>query len=65
MIAELVITSGTLEATVPKLELEGLQLDLQRVERHIASARVTGTSGVGELARERQSILDEIRKKMA
>lgn len=64
LIAELVITSGQLEATPAKLELEGLQLDLQRVERRIASARVTGATGVGELAKERQTILDEIRRKM-
>ena len=46
LIAELVVRSGALEATPAKLELEALQLDLHRLERHISSARVTGASGV-------------------
>ena len=40
LIAELVVRSGALEATPAKLELEALQLDLHRLERHISSARL-------------------------
>jgi DNA primase len=64
LIAELVVTSGGLEATPGKLELEALQLDLHRLERHISSARLTGTTGVGALAIERQRVLDEIRHRL-
>ncbi len=64
LIAELVVTSGALEATTGKLELEALQLDLHRLERHISSARVTGATGVTALAAERQKVLDEIRHRL-
>jgi len=64
LVAELVITSGGLEATSAKLELEALQLDLHRLERHISSARLTGGTGVRELAVERQRVLEEIRHKL-
>jgi DNA primase len=64
LVAELVITSGGLEATLAKLELEALQLDLHRLERHISSARLSGGTGVRELAMERQRVLDEIRHKL-
>ena len=39
LVAELVIRAGDLEATPQKLEIEALQLDLRRLERHIARAR--------------------------
>ena len=42
LVAELVIRAGQLEATPAKLELEALQLDLSRLDRLIADARVTG-----------------------
>jgi DNA primase len=64
LVAELVITSSGLEATLPKLELEALQLELHRLERHISSARLSGGTGVRELAVERQRVLDEIRHKL-
>jgi DNA primase len=58
-----VVGPRDLEATPEKLELEALQLDLHRLERHISSARLSGT-GVRELAMERQRVLDEIRHKL-
>ncbi len=64
LVAELVVRAGTLEATSAKLELEALQLDLHRLERHISQARITGTTGVGALAAERQKVLDEIRHRL-
>ncbi len=64
LVAELVIRAGDLEATPQKLELEALQLDLHRLERHISSARLSGGTGVRELAMERQRVLDEIRHKL-
>jgi DNA primase len=64
LVAELVIRAGQLEATPGKLELEALQLDLHRLERHIASARVAGSEGVGALAAERQRVLDAIRHRL-
>jgi DNA primase len=64
LVAELVIRAGRMEATPAKLELEGLQLELHRLERHIASARLSGTEGVGALAVERQRVLDEIRHRL-
>ena len=63
--AELVVRAGALEATPAKLELEALQLDLHRLERHISNARLSGeTSGVSALAVERQRVLDEIRHRL-
>ena len=64
LVAELVIRAGDLEATPAKLELEALQLELHRLERHISSARLSGGTGVRELAMERQRVLDEIRHKL-
>ena len=65
LVAEIVVSSGGLEATVAKLELEALQLDLHRLERQIADARRTGdTSGVGALANERQRVHEEIRHRL-
>jgi DNA primase len=65
LVAELVIRAGALEATPAKLELEALQLDLHRLERHISNARLSGdTSGVGALAVERRRVHDEIRHRL-
>ncbi|HWK26243.1 MAG TPA: DNA primase [Solirubrobacter sp.] len=65
LVAEVVVSSGGLEATNAKLELEALQLDLHRIERQIAVARQTGdTSGVGALANERQRVHEEIRHRL-
>ena len=64
LVAELVIRAGQLEATPEKLELEALQLDLSRLDRLIAGARVEGGSGVDDLAAERQHVLDAIRHRL-
>ena len=64
LVAELVIRAGQLEATPAKLELEALQLDLSRLDRLIAGARVTGGEGVHELATQRQVVLDQIRHRL-
>jgi DNA primase len=64
LIAELVIRAGQLEATPDKLDLEGLQLDLHRLDRRIAAARADGAEGIRELAAERQRVLDQIRHKL-
>ena len=45
LVAELVVRADTLEATPAKLELEALQLDLHRLERHISNARIAGARG--------------------
>jgi DNA primase len=65
LVAELVIRAGELDATPATLELEGLQLDLHRLDRGIAAAR-TGTEPetVHALAAERQRVLDEIRHRL-
>ena len=64
LVAELVIRAGQLEATPAKLELEGLQLDLHRLDRRIAAVRADGGEGMHELAIERQRVLDQIRHKL-
>jgi DNA primase len=65
LVAELVIRAGQLDATPATLELEGLQLDLHRLDRGIAAAR-TGTEpeAVHALAAERQRVLDAIRHRL-
>jgi DNA primase len=63
LVAELVIRAGQLEATPDKLELEALQLQLLRLDRLIAGARMTG-DGVRELAMQRQAVLDQIRHRL-
>jgi DNA primase len=64
LVAELVIRAGQLEATPAKLELEALQLDLSRLDRLIAGARVSGGVGMRELATQRQLVLDAIRHRL-
>jgi DNA primase len=64
LVAELVIRAGQLDATEAMLELEGLQLDLHRLDRRIAAARTGGGEGMHELATERQRVLDLIRHKL-
>jgi DNA primase len=64
LVAELVIRAGELEATPAKLELEALQLDLSRLDRLIAGARVSGGEGMRELATKRQQVLDAIRHRL-
>ena len=64
LVAELVIRAGALEATPAKLELEALQLDLHRLERHMSSARIAGGSGIRALAAERERVLDQIRHRL-
>ena len=65
LVAELVIRAGELEATPAKLELEALQLDLHNLDRRIAVARTQGHERIGELARERQQVLDAIRHRLS
>jgi DNA primase len=64
LVAELVVRAGALEATPAKLELEALQLDLHRLERHISEARLSGATGVSALAAQRQCVLDQIRHRL-
>jgi DNA primase len=64
LVAELVIRAGQLEATPAKLELEALQLDLSRLDRLIAGARVSGGEGMRDLASRRQGVLDAIRHRL-
>src|SRR4051794_1974677 len=64
LIAELVIRAGQLEATPEKLDLEGLQLELHRLDRRIRAVRAEGGEGTHALAAERQRVLDEIRHKL-
>ena len=63
-IAALVVQSGSLDATPAKLELEDLQMQLNRLDRHIRQAQSTGAPGVRDLAAERQRVLDVIRHKL-
>jgi DNA primase len=65
VVAELVIRAGELEATPAKLELEALQLDLHNLDRRIATARTEGHERIGQLARERQRVLDAIRHRLS
>jgi DNA primase len=65
LVAKLTVEAHRLEATPAKLELEALQLDLHRLERHISQARLSGdTSGVGALAAERLRVHEEIRHRL-
>ena len=64
LVAKLTVDANRIEATPAKLELEALQLDLHRLERHIASARLSGKTGVSALAVERQKVLDMIRHRL-
>jgi len=65
LVAELVIRAGQLDATSANLELEGLQLDLHRLDRRIAAARTEeGAGQIRGLAGERQQVLDAIRHKL-
>jgi DNA primase len=65
LVAELVIRAGQLDATPASLDLEGLQLDLHRLDRRISAARSGGGEGaIHDLAAERQRVLDEIRHKL-
>ena len=65
IVAELVIRAGELDATPAKLELEALQLDLHNLDRRIATARTEGHERIGQLARERQQVLDAIRHRLS
>ena len=65
LVAKLTVEASRLEATPAKLELEALQLDLHRLERHISQARLSGdTSGVGALAAERLRVHEAIRHRL-
>jgi DNA primase len=65
LVAELVIRAGQLDATSATLELEGLQLDLHRLDRGIAAARNGAEPGaMGALAARRQQVLDAIRHRL-
>jgi DNA primase len=60
LVAELVLRADELEPSAAGLDVEALQLDLARVDREIARARVRGDEVQG-LAMERQRIRDRIR----
>jgi DNA primase len=64
VVAELVIRAGELGTTPAKFELEALQMDLRRLERRIAAARLSGPEDVGPLAAERKRVLDAIRHRL-
>jgi DNA primase len=63
LIAELVIRSGALGGDAESLAVERLQLDLLRLNREIHAAERAGEP-VGELARERQRVHEEIRHRL-
>ncbi len=64
LIPELVISAGRIDASPITLEVEGLQLELHRVDREISVARGAEAASVHGLAAERQKILDKIRHKL-
>jgi DNA primase len=63
LIAELVIRAGELGGDAESLALDRLQLDLRCLDREIDDARRDGRP-VGELARERQKVHEEIRHRL-
>jgi DNA primase len=63
LIAELVIRAGELGGDAESLALERLQLELRRLDREIDAAR-RDSEPVGELARERQRVHEEIRHRL-
>jgi DNA primase len=63
VIAELVISAGTLAADPDALLIERLQLDKNRLDREIAAAQRAGEP-VAALAAERQRVQDEIRHRL-
>ena len=63
LIAELVIRAGDLGGDGDDVALERLQLDLLRLNREIHAAERAGEP-VGELARERQRVHEEIRHRL-
>jgi DNA primase len=63
LIAELVIRAGALGGDAESLAIERLQLDLLRLNREIHAAERAGEP-VGELARERQRVHEEIRHRL-
>jgi DNA primase len=63
LIAELVIRAGDLGGDGDDVALERLQLDLMRLNREIHVAERAGEP-VGELARERQRVHEEIRHRL-
>lgn len=65
VIAELVVRAAELDATPDALDLEGLQLELARLDREIAAARGAEAGiRVRELAGERQRVLDVLRHRL-
>jgi DNA primase len=66
VIADLVARAGrTGEVTPQQLEHARLVLELARVDRAIRRTRAEGAVGVGELARERQEVLDALGRVVA
>jgi DNA primase len=63
LVAELVISAGTLAADPEALLIERLQLDKNRLDREIAAAQRAGEP-VAALAAERQRVQDEIRHRL-
>ncbi len=66
IVADLVARSGRAgNVTVEQLEHARLVLELGRVERTIRRARAEGTSGIADLAREREQVREAIRAVVA
>ena len=62
LMAELVARAGRAgEVTLAQLEQQRLLLERARLERAIRRAREEGTTGIGDLAREREQVMGEIR----
>ncbi len=62
LMAELVAQAGRIgEVTVEQLEQQRLLLERARLERAIRRAREQRTPGIGDLAREREQVMGEIR----
>ena len=60
--ADLVARAGRAgEVTLAQLEQQRLLLERARLERAIRRAREEGTTGIGDLAREREQVMGEIR----
>jgi DNA primase len=57
---EMTVRAGQAQSTPAALQVEWLQLDLERINRAIGLARQDGSGSVGSLARERITVLEEL-----
>jgi hypothetical protein len=65
-VADLVARAGRARSvSQDQLEHARLVLERARLERAIRRARAEGSSGIGELAREREDVLERIRQTVA